>query len=250
MIRRTWVQMGMPMTVGINDDRATDDDVIAVVRRFEEINQRFSPYLASSEVSRFNNRTIAPDALSDEFSMIYELCEQASLDTDGYFDAMRGGKFDPSGLVKGWAIEQASNLLLDRGYAHFVIDVGGDSRAFGLNQHGQPWRVGIRNPFCRSEIVKVLSVSNRGVATSGTAIRGSHIYDPHESAELRTALVSLTVIGPTVYDADIAATAAFAMGDQALSFVAQQYDLEGYAIAADGMATMTPGFTTYVHAHD
>lgn len=242
--------MGMPVTVCINHDRATDDDVIVVARRFEQINQRFNPFLESSEISRFNNGTIASGALSDEFSVIYELCEQATLDTDGYFDAMRNGNFDPSGLVKGWAIEQASNLLLDRGYEHFIVDAGGDIRALGLNQDGQPWQVGIRNPFCRSEIVKVLSLSNRGVATSGSAIRGAHIYDPHTSAALQTAFVSLTVIGPTIYDADIAATAAFAMGDQALPFVAQQYDLEGYAITADGKAVMTPGFTNYARSHD
>lgn len=248
MIKRTWVQMGMPVTVCINHDHAHDDDVIVVARRFEEINQRFSPYLATSEVSRFNNRTLSADEMSDEFVMILERCDQTTLETEGFFDAFRDGHYDPSGLVKGWAIEQASDLLLDRGFEHFCIDAGGDIRAFGLNADRQPWQIGIRNPFRREEIVKVLAISNRGVATSGTAVRGDHIYDPHHGNALGTDLVSLTVVAPTVYDADRLATAAFAMGDDALTFLAAQRDCDAYAISASGIASMTIGFNRYVHA--
>jgi thiamine biosynthesis lipoprotein len=246
MIEQTWLQMGMPVTVCISEEAATDADVATVVTCFEAINQRFSPYLETSEVCRFNNGTLDLDELSDEFSLIVELCEQTKRETDGYFDAIRDGQFDPSGLVKGWAIEQASNVLLDRGFENFVVDVGGDIRAFGVNRDRRPWQVGIRNPFRRDEVVKVLAISNRGVATSGTAIRGSHIYNPHQTYSLKTDLVSLTVVAPTVYDADRIATAAFAMGDQGLAFIAAQPGLDGYAIGSDGIASYTQGFGRYV----
>ena len=85
-------------------------------------------------------------------------------------------------------------------------------QAIGLNGDGQPWRVGIRNPFQRDELVKVLAISDHGVATSGTAIRGQHIYNPWQHGLQFTEVVSLTVIGPSIYDADRFATAAFAMG--------------------------------------
>jgi thiamine biosynthesis lipoprotein len=174
------------------------------------------------------------------------LCEQTKVETGGYFDIERHGRIDPSGLVKGWAIEQASALLSARGLANHFVDAGGDVQAVGLNGNGQPWRVGIRNPCNRDELVKVLAISDQGVATSGTAVRGQHIYNPLQPDLLLTEVVSLTVIGPSIYDADRLATAAFAMGRDGLAFIAERPDLEGYAITADGMARYTRGFDHYV----
>ncbi len=62
------------------------------------------------------------------------------------------------------------------------------------------------------EIVKVLAISDRGVATSGTYIRGQHIYNPVTGGLPDPEIVSITVIGPDIYEADCYATAAFAMG--------------------------------------
>jgi thiamine biosynthesis lipoprotein len=137
-------------------------------------------------------------------------------------------------------------LLSARGFVHHFVDAGGDVQAIGLNSEGQPWRVGIRNPFQRDELVKVLAISGRGVATSGTAIRGQHIYNPWQRGLQLTEIVSLTVIGPSIYDADRFATAAFAMGLDGLAFIAGRQDLEGYAISDDGVAAYTPGFAHYV----
>ena len=120
----------------------------------------------------------------------------------------------------------------------------------GSNSQGQDWRVGIRNPFNLHEIVKVLAVSNCGVATSGTSIRGQHIYDPHNSHQLRTDLVSLTVIGPNIYEADRFATAAFAMGNAGIMFIEQLAGFEGYAIDRNGQAIYTSDFVRYtIHDH-
>ncbi|HEU0115319.1 MAG TPA: FAD:protein FMN transferase, partial [Thermomicrobiales bacterium] len=73
-----------------------------------------------------------------------------------------------------------------------------------------------------------------------------HIYNPRRPGPLETDLVSLTVIAPTIYEADRMATAAFAMGRDGLAFVASRPGLEAYAIAADGMAAYTRGFPEYV----
>ena len=109
--------------------------------------------------------------------------------------------------------------------------------------------MGIRNPFNLHEIVKVLAVSNCGVATSGTSIRGQHIYDPHTTSPLSTDLVSLTVIGPNIYEADRFATAAFAMGSAGIMFIEQLAGFEGYAIDRHGQATYTSDFVRYTN-HD
>lgn len=246
MIRRTWLQMGMPVTVCIGDEHAGEDDVAAIASWLETVDWRFSPYRETSEVSRLNRGELGLQEISDDLAAVLEMCEQTKTETGGYFDPVRNGRLDPSGLVKGWAIERCGTLLGARGLADYVVDIGGDLLAIGHNGDGQPWRVGIRNPFQRDEQVKVLAISNRGVATSGTAVRGPHIYDPRQAGPLVSDVVSLTVIGPTIYEADRFATAAFAMGSQGLSFLDSRGGLEAYAITTDRRAHSTGGFSDYV----
>lgn len=246
MIRQTWIQMGMPVTVCILDEGAGTGDVAAVASWLETVNQRFSPYLETSEISRLNAGVIARHEVSDELGAVLHLCEQTKAETGGYFDVVQNGRIDPSGLVKGWAIERASALLMGRGFRNYFVDAGGDVQAVGLNGEKQPWRVGIRNPFQRDEQVKVLAISGLGVATSGTAVRGQHIYDPLRAGSRTSDVVSLTVVGPTIYEADRMATAAFAMGSDGLVFIDARPNLEGYAMTSNGIATYTRGFTQYV----
>ena len=246
MIQQSWLQMGMPITVRIDDDAADEADIAAVWEWFDQVDQRYSPYRETSELSRLNAGTLAPTEISPEFAQILLRCALTKAETGGWFDARRDGRLDPSGLVKGWAIERASELLTARGHRNHFVDAGGDAQASGRRGDGQPWRVGIRNPFNHEEIVKVLVLSDRGVATSGTAARGQHIYNPWRSEPLESDLVSLTVVGPSIYDADRLATAAFAMGRDGLAFIAEQPDLAAYAISADGTAQFTSEFADYV----
>jgi thiamine biosynthesis lipoprotein len=89
-------------------------------------------------------------------------------------------------------------MLQQAGWSDFYIDAGGDIQVSG-KKDDDPWRIGIRNPFNRKENVKVLMVTERGIATSGTAIRGQHIYDPHHPNRSLEDIFSLTVIGPNIY---------------------------------------------------
>ena len=70
-----------------------------------------------------------------------------------------------------------------------------------------------------NEIVKKLSIENKGIATSGTYARGEHIYNPKNPSEAIESIVSLTVIGPNIYEADRFATACFAMGKDGIYFL-------------------------------
>src|SRR5207253_10619412 len=113
-----------------------------------------------------------------EMQEIFARAEETRLETDGFFDIFRNGVYDPSGIVKGWAIYRAAELLKQKGFENFCVEAGGDIPAEGKNSEGDTWRGGIRNPFKMDEIVKVVGVSGGGVATSGTSIRGQHIYNP------------------------------------------------------------------------
>jgi thiamine biosynthesis lipoprotein len=248
-MKETRILMGMPITVEIVDAQANQESLDAVFYYFEYIDETFSTYKEHSEISRINRREIGQAEYCPDMRTVLALSEVTRQETDGYFDIMRQGFCDPSGLVKGWAINNAAEILRQKGFENFYVDAGGDIQADGKNNLGQDWRVGIRNPFDIMEIVKVLSISYCGVATSGTYIRGQHIYNPKDSAPLITDIVSLTVIGPNVYEADRFATAAFAMGRDGILFIENLDDFEGYMIDQNRQATFTSGFARYV-CHD
>jgi FAD:protein FMN transferase len=241
------LMMGMPVTVEVVDPGASPATTAAVFKYFQAVDDRFSTYKKTSEISRLNDGLVPEDQRSPEMREVLALCAETAKLTDGYFDIVgRDGRLEPAGLVKGWAIRNAANLLLDLGFRNFYIDAGGDIQTRGMNANGEKWKVGIRDPFGTTGMVKVLRVSGEGVATSGTYLRGQHIYDPHRKDAEITDIVSLTVVGPDVYEADRFATAAFAMGRAGIAFIARMPGLEGYMVDSAGMATMTPGFARYV----
>jgi thiamine biosynthesis lipoprotein len=244
MKQDTRIVMGMPVAVGILGNTARSADIDDVFDIFTAIDQRFSPFREDSEVSRLNRGEV--EELSDEMQEILALAEATRRATHGYFNVRRpNGFLDPSGIVKGWSIGQAANALRNKGFAHFYVDAGGDIQCQGKNPNGEDWRVGIRNPFCRDEIVKVVYPRGAGVATSGTYQQGNHIYDPHTGAAVDE-IVSLTVIGPDIVEADRFATAAFAMGRQGIAFIEDMEGFEGYEIDRRGTARMTTGLKAYL----
>lgn len=239
--KRTALIMGMPIAVEISkstNDKSANADIEKVFDYFRYVDEKYSPFKETSEVAKFNRG----EKVSHEMTKILELAQDLKNQTNGYFDIVRpDGKIDPSGIVKGWAIKNAANILKDLGYKKFYVDAGGDAEIVGKN-----WKWGIRNPFNKSEIVKVLKLSNCGIATSGTYERGQHIYNPVGKKSEITDVVSLTVIGPDVYEADKFSTPAFAMGRAGIEFIERQKDLEGYMIDKRAIATMTSGFDKYV----
>jgi thiamine biosynthesis lipoprotein len=241
--------MGMPITVEILDENATQADIERVFAYFRSIDDTFSTYKEESEISKINRGELAKEDYSEAMKTILQLAEQTRQETQGYFNIQRIGIIDPSGIVKGWAIFQAAHSLEEARFVNFYIDAGGDIQAAGM-KNGNPWRIGIRNPFNRTENVKILAITDKGVATSGTAIRGQHIYNPHEQAQPIEDIVSLTVIGPNIYEADRFATAAFAMGRRGIYFIEQLPGFEGYMIDSSARATYTSGFERYVLKND
>lgn len=238
--------MGMHITVEVVDAKITEKDIDSVYKYFMYIDETFSMHKETSEISQINAGKLHPDQYSSDMKTVLGLCEQTKHETEGYFDMKHQGKLDPTGIVKGWAIWQASKLLEKKGFKNFYIDAGGDIQTSGKN-NGRSWTVGIRNPFNNNELVKVVSLENMGIATSGTAERGQHIYNPHNPDSKITEIVSLSVIAPNVYEADRFATAAFAMGKKGIHFIEKQLGLEGYVIDKNGTATFTSKFNNFVN---
>jgi len=238
--------MGMPITIEVVDKTVREEDIEKIFSYFTSVDETFSTYKKTSEISQFNAGVLPKNKLSNQVKKILQLAGETKQATNGYFDIYRNSSIDPSGIVKGWAIAHAAQLLRKKGFSHFFIDAGGDIQVSGKNAQGRQWTVGIRNPFNREEIVKVLVIEDHGVATSGTYIRGQHIYNPHRQNAEITDIVSLTVIGPNIYEADRFATAAFAMGKEGIRFIEGLEGFEGYMIDKNGIATMSRGFSNFV----
>ncbi len=246
-MKQTRILMGMPITVEIVDSQVNEEIFTKIYAYFSGIDQRFSTYKKDSEISLINQGKITQKNYSPEMKKIFRLCQKTKKDTQGYFDIYHQGKYDPSGLVKGWAILNAANLISQAGYSNYYVEAGGDIQVCGKNQKGQKWKVGIKNPFSEREIVKILELNTQGVATSGNYIRGDHIYNPQKKSQKEeNSLASLTVVGPNVYEADRFATSAFAMGKKGIVFIEKTPGLAGYAIDKNSTATYTSGLEKYV----
>ena len=245
-MRETRIIMDMPVTLEIVDDAPDSELFGEVFAYFEYIDAKFSIFKEDSEISRMNRGELALEDASEDMRIVFALAEQFRQNTDGFFDIRHSGILDPSGLVKGWAIYNAAELIRRKGMQNFYVEAGGDFQFCGKNSAGFNWQVGIRNPFNMEEIIKKISVSDCGVATSGTYIRGQHIYNPKVLHFPDSDIVSLTVIGPEIFSADCFATAAFAMGREGISFIENLVDYEGYMVDGNERAIFTSGFMRYV----
>ena len=241
--------MGTAATINIVADNVTESNIEQVFALLAEIENRFSFFKADSEISRINRGEINHEDYSVLMQEVFALSAKTKAETNGYFDIVtEKGQFNPSGLVKGWAISKAADLIRAMGFANFCVEIGGDIEVSGRNENNNFWRVGIRNPFDLEQTVKVLQLLNCGIATSGIYLRGQHIYDPHEYAKKFGEIVSLTVVAKSAYEADRFATAAFAMGRAGIEFIENHPELEAYMIDKNGLATLSSGFDKYLIA--
>lgn len=245
-MKQTRLLMNMPITIEIVDMPENEVIFDEIYEYFCMVEDRFSVFRRDSEISKINSKKIKHPKYSHEMKEIFDLAEKTKRESFGYFDIERNGRLDPSGIVKGWAVFQAAKKLQSLGVKNFYIEAGGDIQTSGVNDEGKMWQVGIRNPFNHSEIVKTVTLSGEGIATSGNYYRGQHIYNPLSSAIPLAEVVSITVIGPNVLEADRFATAAFAMGKDGINLIENKQGLEGYMIDQKQVATFTSNFERYV----
>lgn len=255
-MKETRIIMGMPIDIEIVGEGA-QEALETAFAYLVAVDERFSTYKEDSEISHINRHShiLENVRMSEEMQEVFDIAEKTKKETNGYFDIRQpSGLIDPSGIVKGWAIKNTAALIKKMGFENYFVNAGGDIAMNGENAQGEEWSVGIRNPFNINEIVKVVYPQRMhpvgypdagGIATSGSYIRGDHIYNPHVPEEKIQDIVSITVIGPDVLEADRFATAAFAMGKDGINFIEQLPGFEGYAIDAHGIATMTSGFAAY-----
>jgi len=217
----------------------------SAIRWLHWVDATFSPYRDDSDVSRYGRGELG---LTECVPELADVLDQAAVITDrssGYFTVTPGGRFDPSGYVKGWAIERTAQMLAEAGSDSHCVNGGGDVRCAGSPGLGQPWRIGITDPLRQGTLAVVVAGRDFAVATSGFAERGPHIINPH-TGQPATGLASITIAGPSLAVADGYATAAFAMGDGARDWAERLDGYEALAITPGGTTWHTAGFSQYL----
>ena len=251
--RRAFVAqvMGLPVSVHVRGPAAQGPDVAAAAEALLDAlradDALFSTWRPDSEVSRIRRGELCLQNAHPRVREVAALCEEASRRTGGSFDAWLPGEggvrvFDPTGLVKGWAVEQATRALvaqLARLGAHDVLVAAGGDVLVDCERTDTPdWRVAVEDPRDRSRTLLTVPLRRGAVATSGTAARGDHIVDPATGAA-PSGLLSATVVGPELTWADVYATAAFVRGDGALAWLAGLPGHAAVVVTTDGAVRTT-----------
>ncbi|MEU9041553.1 FAD:protein FMN transferase [Kitasatospora sp. NPDC048343] len=247
MLRHAEPVMGTVFSITVRDPGPETAAALGrIVERLHRIDAVFSTYRPDSDISRLDRGELTRAACDPDVPGVLAACRQVAAETDGWFTERPGGRLDPSGWVKGWAVEEAAALLRSSGARQYCVSGGGD-----VQTGGGPWRIGIADPRQPALIAAVLAGRGLAVATSGTAERGAHIIDPH-TGRPATGLASLTLVGAPgtgIARIDAWTTAAFAMGpDRALAWAARRPGIEALAILPDGTKRWTPGLPGHLPA--
>ncbi len=241
--RRVEHVMGMPVSLVLRGRHVDDTEAevawrtaMAVLHRADEV---FSTYRSDSATSRLDRGDITLEACPPEVAEVLTIGERARRESGGAFDVRRTATdghrhLDPSGVVKGWAVQRASRALAELPDTDFCLSAGGDMVCRTATD-APPWRIGIEDPRDPARVLAVVPVRNGAVATSGTVHRGTHITDAR-TGRTATSLASVTVTYSDLVWADIDATTAFALGPDARTWLATRPGRRGLLVWPDGRA--------------
>ena len=252
--RRVELVWGTAITVDVRDPVGSDllDDVF---EWFAHIDDVFSTWRDDSELSRLGRGEIRLDGTSADLRTVLALSDRVFDESRGAFDirfaadprveAREGfAPIDTSGLVKGWALDRAAEMLQRAGVQNFTINAGGDVVTRGRPASGDVWRVGVQHPWDREHVAAVIGGTDLAVATSGRYERGEHLIDPR-TGRPPLGLMAVTVVAEELALADGYATAAMAMGDTGMEWLASLDGIEALAITDDHTVVTTEGFARY-----
>ena len=222
----------------------------AVERVFAGLDETFSLYRPDSEASRLARREASLRTASAQMRGRYADAARWRLLTDGAFSPERpDGVLDLSGLIKGYAIEQAGDALLALGIGDWCLNAGGDVLVNGspCPSAGAPWQAGIVDPQDRETLISAYPLggpgTKRALATSGSAERGDHIWGTRSWTEpAGDGFRQVSVAAPDIITADVLATAIVAGGTPMLNRATDGWDIEVLAVRGGGGLLATPGF--------
>jgi thiamine biosynthesis lipoprotein len=184
------------------------------------IDDLFSTFNPNSLISKINSNEITLEEglkNSASFEELYLLAKEANITTKGLFNFNLPRGLDFNAIVKGYAAEKMAEII-ERNSLNLstaLVSAGGDCTV--INNTSKAIEVGLTDPDDNSKIYQIISLESKGIATSGTYIRGAHIVSTH------TPFLSASVWGPSPALADAYATAALLSKDLNLSWLPKEY---------------------------
>ncbi|HEY5222154.1 MAG TPA: FAD:protein FMN transferase [Microbacteriaceae bacterium] len=242
-MRHVQTVMGFPISVDIRDAGDFTEGVASAFDALSDADRRFSSYRRDSEVSRINRGLHPPADYSDDLREVLAVGASVQRSSHGAF-ALRvpgGAGLDTDGVVKGWAVQRAADILARAGAHNFCINAGGDIVVRGNADEHSGWNIGVRSPWDATTMIAVFSLHDEAIATSGAYERGDHIVDGRTGLAAHADLASVSVIAPSLTMADVLATAVFALGADGLEWAVHDYQCSVFAVRSDGsMITAGP----------
>jgi len=161
----------------------------------------------------------------------------------------KGSQIDLGGIAKGYIVDRAAEILLEQGITVAFLDAGGDIRVIGGKPDGSAWRIGVRHPRARREVIAVIELRDRAIVTSGDYmryfiaddVRYHHIINPATGFPAQ-GLTSVTVVAADALTADALSTAGFVLGlEAAMALFESMPDVEAIIVTADGKVHVSSG---------
>jgi len=230
-----------------------DDYFIACYRAAEEINRvsegtfdlTIAPVVNAwgfgfTDAAEVNNKLI--DSLLQFVGMSMIRLENGRIIKD-----KPGIMLDVNAIAQGYAVDVVGDFLQSKGIRNYIVEIGGEVAAKGINDRGEYWRVGVDKPIDGSQLPGVqmqaiIALKNSSLATSGNyrrfyvkdGVKYSHTIDPRTGFPVDHNLLSATILTNDCMAADGFATACMVMGvDKSIELLKSRKDLEGYLIYHD-----------------
>lgn len=168
--------------------------------------------------------------------------------------ARNGVRIDLGGIAKGHAVDNCIALLKKRGITNAIVTAGGDSRLLG-DRRGRPWKVGIRDPRQRDDVVMVLPLVDVAISTSGDyeryfetdGVRHHHIINP-KTGKSASGVRSVTIIGPDGVTTEGLTKSVFVRGPEAgMRLIESLPNIDAIVIDASGNIFYSARLRANVH---
>lgn len=263
--KHTGLAMGTVVEISVADKDKSPEAIEKAIdkahERIKEIEALMSSYLEDSDVSRLNRLGKGEYTLvSDETLEVIRTSIEFSELSEGAFDitlvnfrnilvdeeeravgfAVAKMKIDLGGIAKGYAVDEAIEVLKKEGIKDAMVNAGGDIYCLGTKANGKPWVIGIKHPRKPGQILTTLEIRDQAIATSGDYEkyymiddkRYCHIIDPRTGRPVQNDVMSVTIIAPTCLEADALATAVFVLGrNKGLKLIDNLDRVEGMIIS-------------------
>lgn len=171
-------KMNVPFTIKLavtNHDQVVDyilDTTSKLIAKdLDEIDDKFSPNKLDSLISKFHRGDAEVFFQDSMFQVVYNQCAIAKVATNGYYDPFKNDRFDPTELIKGWAIEtefqkHLKPLLVDPSIVGVSFSSDEQMQLASANDSNFEWNIAIKNPDDSTDIVAEYNIKNGAIATA------------------------------------------------------------------------------------